>query len=61
MTDKLEVKMYGTAQFWVEGGMYSIEGLKGLVAHFEKISEQQNQHLARSLQPAEKKEKKRHD
>ena len=58
MSDKLEVKVYGTAQFWVEGGMYSIEGLKELVKHFEKVREQQNQHLARSLQPAEKKEMK---
>jgi len=58
---KEEVKVYGTAQFWVEGGMYSIEGLKELVKHFEKVHEHQNQHLARSLQPAEKKERKRHD
>jgi hypothetical protein len=46
-----EVKTYGTAQFYVQEGMYSIEQLEQLLANFKEAKRLQDQHLAASLKP----------
>jgi hypothetical protein len=46
-----EIKTYGTAQFYVQEGMYSIEQLEQLLANFKEAKAIQDRHLQQSLQP----------
>ena len=50
-----EIKTYGSAQFYVQEGMYSIEQLEQLLANFKKAKAIQDQRLAASLKPTQEK------
>lgn len=50
-----EIKTYGTAQFYVQEGMYSIEQLEQLLDDFKEAKRRLDQRLEASLKPTQEK------
>lgn len=49
----LEIVRFGTAQFWIDEGMYSIEQIEEMLVTFKEAKRIQDEHLARSIERKE--------
>lgn len=49
----LEVVRYGTAKFWIEEGMYSIEQVEEMLRTYKEAKRIQDEHLAQSIKHTE--------
>lgn len=49
----LEVVRFGTAQFWIDEGMYSIEQIEEMLATLKEAKRIQDEHLAQSIERKE--------
>jgi hypothetical protein len=49
----LEVVRVGTARFWIDEGMYSIEQVEEMLVNFKEAKRRQDEALARSIERKE--------
>jgi len=49
----LEIVRFGTAQFWIDEGMYSIEQIEEMLAIFKEAKKRQDEALRRSIERKE--------
>lgn len=49
----LEVVRFGTARFWIDEGMYSIEEVERMLAEFKEAKRRQDAALAKSIERKE--------
>ena len=49
----LEVVRYGTAKFWIEEGMYSIEQVEQMLRTLKEAKRIQDEHLAQAIKREE--------
>ena len=49
----LEIVRFGTAKFWIDEGMYSIEQVEEMLANFKEAKRHQDEALARSIERKE--------
>ena len=51
MTDEYTYKTYGSTQFYIPAGMYSIEELELMLAALKATKDQTEKHLKKVLKP----------